>query len=100
MVSQILSSLIFAGSRIQVPNVCGTLTKCTGLPTEVMTHSSGEKARVHYRAHSNSKWQLVTANLAAYHLYLKDQAFCLQFFQPGYHHSVQHRSQLQLREKG
>lgn len=46
MVSQILSSLMFAGSRIQVPNVCCTLTKWTGLPTDVMTHSSGEKKHV------------------------------------------------------
>lgn len=60
MVSQILSSLIFAGSRIQVPNVWSTLTKCTGLPTEVMTHSRGEKAPIHYRSQQTSKQQLVT----------------------------------------
>lgn len=51
MVSQILSSLIFAGSRIQVPNVCCTLTKWTGLPTDVMTHASREKAHVRYLWH-------------------------------------------------
>lgn len=59
MVSQIRSSLTLAGSRIQVPNVCCTVTKWTGLPTDVMTHSGREQAHVGYLGHSNSEQQLL-----------------------------------------
>lgn len=99
MVSQILSSLMFAGSLIQVPNVCCTLTKWTGLPTDFMTHSSGRKSTCPWSVTLREKVALKSHFAAGYLLFLKDLGFCLQPFQRGYHHLVHRISHLGWREK-